>query len=94
MRYVLTTIGRKRLLVPLPFAIAKLQAAFLQYLPVPPLTPDQVEMLRSDNIVSDAAVREQRTLQGLGIEPEPIAAVVPSYLWRFRKSGQFAGHVA
>ena len=94
MQYVLATIERNRLLVPLPFAVANLQAKLLQYLPTPLLTPDQVEMLRTDNVVSDAAKAESRTLQGLGIEPEPIEAIVPSYLWRFRKTGQFRGRTA
>jgi len=94
MQFVLATIERKRLLVPIPFFMAKMQAMFLQYLPKPLLTPDQVELLRSDNIVSEVATRERRTLQGLGIEPEPIEAIVPSYLWRFRKTGQFRSRVA
>jgi uncharacterized protein YbjT (DUF2867 family) len=94
MQYVLATIERRRLLVPLPFALAKLQAMFLQFLPKPPLTPDQVELLRTDNVVSDAAMRDKRTLEGLGIAPTAIDAVVPSYLWRFRKSGQFRDRVA
>jgi uncharacterized protein YbjT (DUF2867 family) len=93
MQYVLATIERKRLLVPIPFFVAKLQAMFLQYMPKPLLTPDQIELLRVDNVVSEAAKAEQRTLQGLGIEPEPIEAIVPSYLWRFRKSGQFRRRV-
>ena len=75
--------------MPLPFFVAKLKAVFLQFAPKPMLTPDQVELLRVDNVVSDAAKDEDRTLQGLGIEPEPIEAIVPSYLWRFRKTGQF-----
>jgi NADH dehydrogenase len=95
MRYVLTTIERKRLLVPLPFFAAKIQAAFLQFVPPPlTLTGDQVEMLRFDNVVSDAAKSEGRTLPGIGIEPEPIEAIVPSYLWRFRKTGQFKNRLA
>lgn len=94
LQFVLATIERKRLLVPLPFALARLQAMFLQYFPTPPLTPDQVDLLRSDNVVSEAAQRDERTLQGLGIEGEPIAAIVPSYLWRFRKTGQFRGRLA
>jgi len=89
MEYVLTTIGRKRLLVPLPFGLAKLQASLLQFLPKPPLTPDQVELLKVDNIVSEMAKRDGRTLEGLGLAPTAIEAVVPTYLWRFRKSGQF-----
>jgi len=94
LEYVLATVERKRLLVPVPFFLAKLQAMALQFLPVPLLTPDQVELLRVDNVVSEAAKAEGRTLQGLGIAPEPIAAIVPSYLWRFRKSGQFRNRTA
>ncbi|MPZ58272.1 MAG: NAD-dependent epimerase/dehydratase family protein [Rhizobiales bacterium] len=90
MEFVLTTTGRKRLLLPLPFPLAKLQARFLQFLPKPLLTPDQVELLRYDNVVSGEAEREGRTLEGLGIDPIAIASVVPSYLWRFRKTGQFS----
>jgi len=89
MEFVLATIRRRRLLVPVPFALMKLQAAVLQFLPKPPITPDQVEMLKRDNVVSDAARRENRTLEALGIIPETIAAIVPNYLWRFRKAGQF-----
>lgn len=94
MQFVLTTIERKRLLVSLPFFVARMQAMFLQYIPKPLLTPDQVELLRSDNLVSEAAKSEARTLQGLGIEPEPMEAIVPSYLWRFRKTGQFRKRLA
>lgn len=94
MQFVLATTERKRLLVPLPFFVAKLQAMVLQFMPKPLLTPDQVELLRVDNVVSDAAQRDRRTLQGLGIEPEPIEAIVPSYLWRFRKAGQFRSRIA
>lgn len=94
MQFVLATIERKRLLVPIPFFVARMQAMFLQYLPTPLLTPDQVELLRTDNIVSESATAEKRTLQGLGIEPEPIEAIVPSYLWRFRKTGQFRSRAA
>jgi NADH dehydrogenase len=89
MQFVLTTIERKRLLLSLPFFMARLQSTLLQYFPKPMLTPDQVELLRNDNVVSPSAKAELRTLQGLGIEPEPIEAIVPSYLWRFRKTGQF-----
>jgi len=94
MQFVLKTTERKRLLLPLPFFVAKMQAMFLQFMPKPMLTPDQVALLRVDNVVSQAAQSEGRTLQGLGIEPEPIEAIVPSYLWRFRKTGQFRSRVA
>jgi uncharacterized protein YbjT (DUF2867 family) len=89
MEFTLATIQRRRLLVPVPFPVMKLQAAFLQFMPKPPLTPDQVELLKSDNIVSDAARQDGRTLEALGIIPETVDAIVPSYLWRFRKAGQF-----
>lgn len=89
MEFILRTIGRRRLLVPAPFGLMKLQAAFAQFLPKPPITPDQVEMLKRDNMVSDDARRAGRTLEGLGIIPETIDAIVPTYLWRFRKTGQF-----
>ena len=54
------------------------------------LTPDQVELLKSDNVVSEAAKTAGLTLEGLGITPDSMEAVVPQYLWRFRKTGQFA----
>jgi NADH dehydrogenase len=94
MEFILSTIGRHRLLVPVPFALMKLQATFLQFLPKPPLTPDQVEMLKVDNVVSAAAREQGRTLEGIGIIPNSIASVVPDYLWRFRKTGQFRGSLA
>jgi NADH dehydrogenase len=94
MQFVLATIERRRLLMPIPFALASFQAMFLQFMPKPLLTPDQVELLKSDNVVSEAALRESRTLEALGIAPVAMAAVVPSYLWRFRKTGQFKDRVA
>lgn len=94
MQFVLKTIERKRLLAPLPFFAARLQASVLQFLPTPPLTPDQVDMLRVDNVVSESAKADDRTLQAFGIEPKPLEAIVPTYLWRFRKTGQFRGRTA
>jgi NADH dehydrogenase len=94
MEYVLAVTERRRLLVPLPFGLAKLKSYFLQLLPTPLLTPDQVELLRSDNVVSEAARAEGRTIEALGVEPTAMEAIVPSYLWRFRKTGQFRGRVA
>ena len=94
MREIMETImritGRDRTLVSLPFGLAKLQALFLQFAPGPlKLTPDQVALLRSDNVVSDAAKAAGLTLEGLGITPDSMQAVAPQYLWRFRASGQF-----
>jgi uncharacterized protein YbjT (DUF2867 family) len=89
MQFMLATIERQRLLVPIPFALAKFQAGILQLLPKPLLTPDQVELLRGDVTVSEEAKSEGRTLEALGIDPIAMATIVPSYLWRFRKAGQF-----
>ena len=80
MEFVLSTIERRRLLVPIPFAIAKLQASVLQFLPRPPLTPEQVELLKRDNVVSSEAEQKGRTLAALDIDPASIEAVVPTYL--------------
>jgi uncharacterized protein YbjT (DUF2867 family) len=90
METMLRHIERKRLLLPIPFALARLQAFFLEFLPKPLLTRDQVRLLESDNVVSPKAEREDRTLKGLAIAPTALEAVLPSYLWRFRKTGQFA----
>ncbi len=89
MQFTLATIGRRRLLVPIPFWLARIQASILQLMPKPLLTPDQVELLRSDIIVSAEAKREGRTLEALGVDPVAMEIIVPSYLWRFRKTGQF-----
>lgn len=89
MELVLRETCRKRLLLPVPFALARPLAALLQFAPGAPLTPDQLRLLQSDNVVSDAARDENRTLSGLGISPTAAEAIVPSYLVRFRRRGQF-----
>jgi uncharacterized protein YbjT (DUF2867 family) len=90
MEVILAITERNRMLVSLPFGLAKLQALFLQFAPGPlKLTPDQVELLRSDNVVSDTAKAASLTLEGLGITPDSMEAVAPQYLWRFRAAGQF-----
>jgi NADH dehydrogenase len=83
---LLAEIHRKRLLVSLPFGLASLQARFLSLLPEPPLTPDQVELLKRDNVVGSGAL----TLETLGITPTAIEAILPTYLSRFRKGGWYA----
>jgi NADH dehydrogenase len=90
MQRVLAYAMRKRPLIPEPFWLAKLQGFFLQLLPKPPLTIDQVRLLQTDNVVSEAAKKDRRTLDALGIEPIAIKAVVPDYLERFRPRGQFS----
>jgi uncharacterized protein YbjT (DUF2867 family) len=94
MQFMLAIVERRRLLVPLPFALAKFQAGFLQFMPTPLLTPDQVELLRRDVVVTDAAQSERRTLEALGVEPVAMETIVPTYLWRFRKTGQFQATLA
>jgi uncharacterized protein YbjT (DUF2867 family) len=90
MEIILAITERKRMLVSLPFGLARLQAQFLQFAPGPlKLTPDQVAMLQSDNVVSDAAKAAGLTLEGLGITPGSMQAIAPQYLWRFRAAGQF-----
>jgi len=86
LQIVLRETGRKRLLVPLPFWLATLKAFFLQFAPTPLLTPDQVELLRRDNVVAPTAF----TLADLGIRPTTVEAEVPAYLWRFRSKGEYA----
>ena len=83
MLIVMRETGRRRLLVPLPFGIATLQAAFLQLLPVPPLTIDQVKMLRSDNVAAEGALG----LADLGIEPTPADGILPTFMYRYRRGG-------
>jgi NADH dehydrogenase len=83
--------GRKKPYLRLPVMFAKLGA--LLTLPLPnsmrPLTVDQVRLLQRPNVVSETAAAEGRTLAGLGIAPTAMEVIVPSYLWRFRKTGQF-----
>lgn len=92
MEEMLAIIDRKRLLVPIPWAIAELQGAILGMLPKPLLTRDQVTLLRTDNLVSDEAMKEGRTFEGLGIQPHSTGAILPDYLWRYREFGQFTRH--
>jgi len=84
MQLILRETCRRRLLLPVPFSIATLKAFFLQFLPKPLLTPDQVTLLQSDNVVSAS-----NTLAALGVVPTSVEAEVPTYLSRFRPKGQY-----
>lgn len=89
--------GRNRPYLPLPFWLAKLQAIATWPLPnsLRPITVDQVRLLQRDNVVSDAAKRDGRTIAALGIsQPTAIEAVVPYYLERFKPRGQYAHYRA
>lgn len=89
MQIMLAEIGRRRLLVPIPFFAASIKAFFLQMSKLvgvaPLLTPDQVTLLRTDNIVHEG----EAAIGDLGIAPIALEAVIPSYLWRFRAKGQY-----
>lgn len=99
LAFILKTTGRKRALLSLPFPMAtamavvteKVKALTLGLLPeMLDMTRDQVELLKSDNVVSASAIAEGRTLLGLGIAPESYETIVPTYLYRFRKTGQYS----
>ena len=85
MEILLEEIKKKRFLISIPFAAAKFQSYFLQMMPNPILTPDQVEMLKNNNIVSG----EFPTLKDLGISGTAIQSILPKYIYRFRTGGQF-----
>ena len=85
MEILLTEIKKKRFLIPIPFGFAKFQSYFLQMLPNPLLTPDQVELLKYHNIVSG----DHPTLKDLGITGTPIQSILSKYIYRFREGGQF-----
>lgn len=93
LEMMLEIIGRKRALVTLPFGIASLIGSIASSVPLitPPLTSDQVKLLKKDNVVSAAAKAEGRTLEGLGIEPVTMAAILPTYLVQYRVHGQYTG---
>jgi len=85
MEILLIEIKKKRFLIPIPFGFAKFQSYFLQMMPNPLLTPQQVELLKHNNVVSG----DYPTLKDLGITGTAIQTVLPKYLWRFRSGGQF-----
>jgi NADH dehydrogenase len=85
MRLVLKQTNRKRILLPIPFGIARPLGAIMGLLPNPMLTLDQVRMLERDNVTAAGAPG----LRELGITAIAAEAILPSYLWRFRKEGEF-----
>lgn len=95
LEFMLAETGMKRILLPVPFAVAPafgFAGEVMGALPflAPPITRDQVKLLRRDNIVAKDAL----TLADLGVTPETVEAIVPRYLARFRKYGQFAERAA
>ncbi|MGQ0445352.1 MAG: complex I NDUFA9 subunit family protein [Beijerinckiaceae bacterium] len=100
MKFILSVTGRRRRLIPLSFGRARTLAFVIKIIRTLSLgifpefltiTADQVKLLQRDNIVSPQAEAEGRTLRGLGIAPQPFETLVPSYLYRYRKTGQFSG---
>ncbi|HEV3246651.1 MAG TPA: complex I NDUFA9 subunit family protein [Beijerinckiaceae bacterium] len=98
MSCVLNETSRRRPFLPVPFAAARIQAGFMEvvdkltFAKLPralAITRDQVRMLERDNLVSETAKAEGRALDGIGITPTSFEAIVPSYLWRFRRYGRF-----
>ncbi len=90
---ILKVVNRKRPLVSIPFGVASMIGSVASMIPLitPPITPDQVTLLKVDNIVSSEAEAEGRTLAAMGIRPTMLTSVLPSYLVRFRPHGQFSG---
>jgi uncharacterized protein YbjT (DUF2867 family) len=84
METMLSQIGAKRLLVPVPWGLAHVIARFAQLLPGAPLTPEQVELLKHDNVMSPSALG----LADLGILPTAPELILPTYMDRFRKGGR------
>ncbi|QLF69149.1 complex I NDUFA9 subunit family protein [Peteryoungia desertarenae] len=93
LELMLNVINRKRVLLNVPFGVASLMGSVSTMVPLidPPLTKDQVTLLKTDNIVSPPAKSEGRTLEGLGIEPAALGAVLPTYLVHYRPQGQYTG---
>ena len=88
MELVLAETRRRALLLPVPWSLASLQATFLEILPSPPLTRDQVKLLRQDNVVAPNAL----TLRDLGITPAAVEAILPTYMDHYRRGGWFGSH--
>jgi NADH dehydrogenase len=90
---VLKVTRRKNPLVSMPFAVASLVGSIASMIPfiTPPITPDQVRMLKKDNVVSQEAEAEGRTLKDLGIAPTMVTSVLDSYLVQYRSHGQYTG---
>lgn len=93
--------GHKRRYLPLPFWLAKAQAFGFEMASrlslgmfTPPLTRDQVQLLRNDNVVSQEAQDDIRTIEALGVEQHAIETIVPRYLMRFRSKGEFSANVS
>ncbi len=90
MQRILREAGRNRPLLPMPSGLMKIMASLLGILPFKPLiTGDQVNLLGVDNVVSEEAKKDKRTLAAFGITPTSMDDILPTYMWRFRRHGEF-----
>ncbi len=92
LEVMMKVIDRKRVLLPLPFGIASMIGSVASMIPLiaPPLTVDQVTLLKTDNVVSDAAQAEGRTLKAFGLEGSSVESILPTYMVRYRPQGQYS----
>lgn len=91
MQRILNEAGRARPLVPFPAGLAKMGASILGLLPFKSLvTGDQVNLLGIDNVVSAEAITDKRSLAAFGISPKSMSEILPTYMWRFRRNGEYA----
>ncbi len=90
MQLILKETGRKRILFPVPLGLLSMKAFFLEKLPKPLLTRDQVRLLATDNVVSAGA----KSLADLGIRPTAAEAILPTYLFRYRPGGRARTRIA
>jgi uncharacterized protein YbjT (DUF2867 family) len=86
LQYLLRVLERRRALIELPWGLAEIEARFFEFLPEPPLTRDQLLLLRRDNVVTPG----EQTLADLGIQPTPLEAIVPTYLTRQREHSRLS----
>lgn len=96
---MLRETGRKRLFAPIPFALAPLvglagEAMHLVPFAQPPITRDQIKLLKRDNIVGASREEGIGTIEDLGVAPTALEAILPQYMVRFRKHGQFTDEEA
>lgn len=91
LQLMLKIIARKKLLVSLPWAISSMLGSIVSLIPFidPPLTPDQVELLKHDNVVSEGATKSGLDLKSMGIVPTALEAILPNYLVHYRPAGQY-----
>jgi NADH dehydrogenase len=94
MEQMLEVIGRRRLLIPIPFPVARLLGRVGELAAVtpiaPPITTDQVELLKADNVTAPGALG----LADLGVTASALEPIIPTYLYRYRRGGQYAEEIA